>query len=179
MIQAASGHPDRAWQAYLINFLLFSGIAQGGLLFSTVMHTVKARWSGPLSSLSESFAAFFPISFILFLGLFLGKDYVFTWLHQDLHGKAVWLNLPFLFFRNLMGLMVLYGLGFAYLYHTVKIRLGDTECEKSRNRKTLFAILYIVAFTLVLSLIGYDLVMAMDPHWYSTLFGAYCFVKAI
>ncbi|HUV76608.1 MAG TPA: hypothetical protein VMW06_00995, partial [Desulfobacterales bacterium] len=47
-------HPERAWQAYLINFLLWSAIAQGGLLFSVVMHTVKARWSGPLSNLAES-----------------------------------------------------------------------------------------------------------------------------
>jgi len=30
----------------------------------------------------------------------------------------------------------------------------------------------------VLSLIGFDLVMSMDPHWVSTLFGAYHFVKA-
>ena len=37
----------------------------------------------------------------------------------------------------------------------------------------------MLAFTLVLSLIGYDLVMALDPHWISTLFGAYTFVKAI
>ncbi|MDH4012335.1 MAG: hypothetical protein OEU55_16555, partial [Desulfobacterales bacterium] len=35
-----------------------------------------------------------------------------------------------------------------------------------------------LAFTLVLSLIGYDLVMSMDPHWVSTLFGGYTFVKA-
>jgi hypothetical protein len=41
------------------------------------------------------------------------------------------------------------------------------------------AILYMLAFTLVLSLLGYDLVMALDPHWISTLFGAYTFVKAI
>ena len=39
----AGHHPDRAWQAYLINFLIWSAIAQGGLLFSAVMHTVKAR----------------------------------------------------------------------------------------------------------------------------------------
>jgi Ni/Fe-hydrogenase subunit HybB-like protein len=37
----------------------------------------------------------------------------------------------------------------------------------------------MLAFALVLSLIGYDLVMAADPHWYSTLFGAYSFAKAI
>jgi formate hydrogenlyase subunit 3/multisubunit Na+/H+ antiporter MnhD subunit len=33
-------HPERAWQAYLINFLVWSAIAQGGLLFSTVVSLV-------------------------------------------------------------------------------------------------------------------------------------------
>ena len=31
---------------------------------------------------------------------------------------------------------------------------------------------------MVLSLLGFDLVMSSDPHWVSTLFGAYTFVKA-
>jgi hypothetical protein len=39
-------------------------------------------------------------------------------------------------------------------------------------------VLYILAFAVILSLIGYDLVMSLDPEWYSTLFGAYTFVKA-
>ena len=43
----------------------------------------------------------------------------------------------------------------------------------------IFAGWYAFAFAIVASLIGYDLVMSMDPHWISTLFGAYCFVKAI
>ncbi|MCK5487075.1 MAG: hypothetical protein KAI86_12730, partial [Desulfobacterales bacterium] len=88
----ASQHPERAWQTYLINFLLWSAIAQGAVLFSAVMHITKARWSGPLSGLSESFAAFFPLSFVLFLLLFLGRSHIFPWLHEDLHGKEVWLN---------------------------------------------------------------------------------------
>ena len=62
-------HPARAWQAFLLNFLVWSGVAQGALLFSTVMHTTKARWSHKVSGLAESFAAFFPISFILFLAI--------------------------------------------------------------------------------------------------------------
>ncbi|MBW1865420.1 MAG: hypothetical protein JRI64_07300, partial [Deltaproteobacteria bacterium] len=86
----AGHHPERAWQAYLINFLLWSAIAQGALLFSAVMHMTKARWSGPLSGLSESFASFFPISFVLFLILLMGKNHLFPWLHEDLHGKEVW-----------------------------------------------------------------------------------------
>jgi hypothetical protein len=192
-----SPHPEKAWQAYLINFLLWSAIAQGAVLFSAVMHMTKARWSGPLSALSESFAAFFPLSFVLFLLLFLGRAHIFPWLHEDLHGKEVWLNIPFLFTRDCIGLLVLYAIGFAYLYNTLQLRSdpshvqsrfrkfiykgwvrNNRNAEQVKKKMTIWAGLYILAFALVLSLIGYDLVMSMDPHWISTLFGGYTFVKA-
>jgi hypothetical protein len=192
-----SPHPEKAWQAYLINFLLWSAIAQGAVLFSAVMHMTRARWSGPLSALSESFAAFFPLSFVLFLLLFLGRSHIFPWLHADLHGKEVWLNIPFLFTRDCIGLLVLYAIGFAYLYNALQLRSGANQAqgtfrkmihrgwirnnrspEQVKKKMTIWAGLYILAFTLVLSLIGYDLVMSMDPHWVSTLFGGYTFVKA-
>jgi len=193
----ASEHPERAWQAYLINFLLWSAIAQGAVLFSTVMHMTKARWSGPVSSLSESFTAFFPLSFILFLLLFIGRIHIFPWLHEDLHGKEVWLNIPFLFWRDFFGLLILYLLGFAYLFNALQLKFDPNQPsgeirkfiynawkqnhqnpERIKSRMTIYGGLYILAFALVLSLIGFDLVMSMDPHWISTLFGAYHFVKS-
>ena len=198
-VQLLGGRPERAWQAYLINFLVFSAMAQGGLLFSAIMHLTRARWSGPLSNLAESFTAFFPISFGLFLLLLPAKEKLFPWMHMDLHGKEVWLNLPFLFARDAAGLLLLYALGFAYLYHALWFKLekehprgggirlflhnrwlrSNLDAESFRRRLDVLSILYMLAFALVLSLIGYDLVMSMDPHWYSTLFGAYAFVKAI
>ncbi len=190
-------HPERAWQAYLINFLLWSAVAQGAVLFSAVTHMTKSRWSGPLDGLSGAFAGFFPLSYALFLVLFLGSDHLFPWLHEDLHGKEVWLNLPFLFTRDAVGLLILYGLGFAFLSQTLRLKADrsrpcagirrllvgsqpppDLAVEGIRRRATIWAGLYIFAFAVVLSLIGYDLVMSMDPHWISTLFGAYHFVKA-
>ncbi len=199
LIQLFTRHPERAWQAYLINFLVWSAIAQGGLLFSTIMHTTKAKWSGPLSNLAESFTAFFPFSIVLFVLLFLGREHIFPWLHQDLHGKEAWLNLRFLFTRDLAGLVILYALGLAYTYQALRLKLStetDTggrlraflvrrwqrrpgNIERTRRRKDVLSILYMLAFALVLSLIGFDLVMAADYHWYSTLFGAYSFAKAI
>lgn len=201
IVQAVGSHPERAWQAYLINFLLWSAVAQGGLLFSVIMHLTKARWSGPLASLSEAFASFFPVSFVLFLILFLGKSYIFPWTHMDLHGKEVWLNVPFLFIRDAIALLILYGVGFCYLFFALQLKTNqndsardgstgwlrtfinkkvgrDLDYEHIRQRMSLFSVLYALAFAVVLSLIGYDLVMALDPHWISTLFGAYHFVKA-
>ena len=111
LFQVSGQHPEKAWQAYLVNFILWSAVAQGGLLFSVVLHITKARWGRPLQGLAESFAAFFPISFVLFLLLFLGRAFVFPWLGGDLHGKEAWLTIPFLFSRDAAGLLILYGLG--------------------------------------------------------------------
>lgn len=195
--QAAGQDPEKAWEAYLVNFLLWSAVAQGGFLFSVVLHVTKAKWGKPLQGIAESFAAFFPLSFLQFLFLFLGKEHVFPWLNGDLHGRAEWLNLPFLFGRDAAGLVLLYGLGLAYLYHAVilkkanaRVTLGrafplaarpvaDAEqLEKCKKRMGVFAVLYIMAFAFVLTLLAFDLVMSMQPLWVSTLFGAYAFVKA-
>lgn len=197
LVQLGGNHPERAWQAYLINFLLWSAVAQGGLLFSIVMHLTKARWSQPMQGLAESFAAFFPLSFILFLLLFLGKEYLFPWLHHDFHVQRLWLNLPFLFSRDLIGLLLLYGLGLAYLYYALRSKLDaerpqgkvrafllrgvsdrEQEIQRCRNRMTVLSVLYILAYAFVLTLLAFDLVMSMEPPWFSTLFGAYAFAKA-
>ena len=177
LLQLSGEQPERAWQAYLINFLLWSAIAQGGLLFSVVMHLTKARWSQPMQNLAESFVAFFPCSLILFVFLFLGKEHVFPWLHQDLHGKEVWLNIPFLFSRDLIGLLLLYGLGYAYVFSSFQHK-RSTDNTIYRNKMTVLGVLYLMTYALVLSLISFDLVMSMDPHWFSTLFAPYSFVKA-
>ena len=169
VVQAAAGDADKAWQAYLINLLLFSAIAHGALLFSTLMHAVHARWGGVLADLAEAFSAFFPISFILFVLLFNGKSHVFPWLMQDLHGKESWLNMPYMLARDMAGLLILYGTGFAYLYYALwfKIRrrgasgslavwLRDRWQRKTpdetrfRRRRTFFAYLYMLAFAVVL-----------------------------
>ena len=195
-VQLVGEHPERAWQTYHINFLLWSAIAQGGLLFSIVMHLVGAKWSQPMQRLAESFAAFFPLSFVLFILLFLGREYLFPWLHHE-HGKEVWLNLPFLFSRDLIGLLLLYGLGLAYLYYALRLKLdpgqtqgkvrsfllrgktgSEEEAEAQKAKMKVLSVLYILTYALVLTLLSFDLVMSMEPHWFSTLFGAFAFAKA-
>ncbi|MBU4319225.1 MAG: hypothetical protein KKF30_18355 [Proteobacteria bacterium] len=194
--------PARAWQAYLTNFLVWSAMAQGGLLFSVIMHITKARWSRGLCAISEGFAFFFPVSLIFFAGLFFGQEFVFPWIHLAT-GKEAWLNVPFLMTRDLAGLLILFGVGLCYVYHAMTLRFqkysagkyqgfsgkiraflenrwskSPHDPEKILKKKTVFGILYAVCYALVLSLLGYDLVLSADPHFVSTLFGAYTFVKA-
>ena len=197
LVGSVGGEPARAWQAFMINFLLWSAVAQGAVLFSAVTRVTRARWSGPLEGLSESFAGFFPLSLALFLLLLAGRTHVFPWLHHDLHGKEAWLNLPFLFARDGLGMLALYACGWAVARCDLQLRtaggpptaglrrlvIGPAPATPEaaaavRTRLARWSGLYCFLFALVLSLLGFDLVMAMDPHWYSTLFGGYHFVKA-
>src|SRR5215471_17537680 len=104
----ASGQADRAWQAYLVNLLVWLGIAQGGVVLSAAFYLTQGRWAGTTQfRLAEAFAGFIPLGFILFWGLYAGRAYIFPWVSHPIAEKALWLNTPFLFARDGLGLLVM------------------------------------------------------------------------
>ncbi len=177
--------PQRAWQTFLINFLFWSGISLAGVIFAAILQITNARWGRPIKRLSEGMGFFLPISFILFFFIFLGKDYIFPWVSSPVPGKEKWLNIPFLFLRDTISLIILYGLSIAFLYFSIKpdiIFIQNREKSNGIREKDYYRILTIItpviliAYAVIFSLIAFDLVMSLDPNWYSTLFGAYFFI---
>ena len=186
-------NPLRAWQAYLVNFLFWTGLSCGALVFVAVLNIVGARWGRPLKRFAEAFGAFLPVAFVLFWILYFGRMELFPWIKQPVPDRAVWLNVPFLFARDGGGLLLLTVIALTMIFFSVK---GDSEWSASqansrdatgedkssspwlaswRKQKTLSPIL-VIAYTFVLTLIGFDLIMALDAHWYSTLLGGYFLV---
>jgi Ni/Fe-hydrogenase subunit HybB-like protein len=183
---------QRAWQAYLINFVYWTGLSFGAVLFVAVLNMANAQWGRPLKRMAEALGAFLPVSFLLFWILYLGKEEIFPWVRQPLPEKQFWLNSGFMFARNGVGLFLLTALSLALIYYSVK---GDREMtgrliggreetptEESQARdywraqRVLSPIIGIV-YAFVLSLLAFDLIMSLDPHWTSTLFGAYYFMS--
>ncbi len=195
LLGVAGGSAQRAWQAYLVNWLFWSGLALSGLTFSAILQVTKAEWAGPLRPLAEALAAFLPISFVLLLFLFLGSDYLFSWLQHPIPAKQAWLNKPFLILRSVFAGALLYGCGFALLRASLQAsgslaaryaagglprifllfvsqeQAADTAGGK--RRLTLLSPLFILLYAVVFSLVAFDLVMSLEPHWISTVFGAY------
>ena len=69
-----------AWQAFLVNFLFFFGVAQGGVMISGAFYLTQARWGGPGAyRLAESFYLFIPVAFVLFWVLFFGRAELWPW----------------------------------------------------------------------------------------------------
>jgi len=179
----------RSWQIYLANYVFWAGLSFGAVLFAAVLDMTEACWGRPVKRLAEAFGAYLPVSFLLFWVLFLGRVMLFHWVRQPVLEKQAWLNVPFFFARNGMGLLILTVLSLALVYYSVRgdrewmARTdrqspdGENEPWKSRwrSQKILSPIIGI-AYAFILSLLAFDLIMSLDPHWYSTLFGAYYFM---
>ena len=94
-----------AWQAYLVNLLFFLGVAQGALVASAAFYLTQAKWGGSTPyRLGEAFAPFLWVGFFLFFGLYFGRSLIFPWVTHPIAQKAAWLNVPFLFARDGIGL---------------------------------------------------------------------------
>lgn len=195
--------PDRAWQAYLVNLLLFTGIAQAGAVFLAILSLTRSRWGAPLEGIAAAMTAFLPLAFGLFLLLPFGRVAIFPWVSTPIPEKALWLNFTFLMARDGVGLAILFALTAALVYQhlrPVAWRLRHTagdwrervyallthhfgapeqELRRSNDRIPPLSIGLVTVYCFVFSLLAGDLIMSLDPHWYSTLFGAYNFMVAL
>ncbi|MEX2527000.1 MAG: hypothetical protein WEA09_05120 [Gemmatimonadota bacterium] len=200
--------PDRARQAYVSNWLFFYSIAQGAVIFAAITTIVKARWNWSVRRVSLGFAAFLPIAFVLFLPMLtLGESY-FPWIEQMAYDpivqkKAAYLNLPFLMTRSVVGLLALIGLSLYFTRLMVRPDVGlvgddgdprlkgwkdrltqnwlGQEAEEVRSWKTIrkLAPALILVYAAVMSFLIFDYAMSLEPHWFSTLFGAWFFMGAL
>jgi Ni/Fe-hydrogenase subunit HybB-like protein len=203
---SGTGGPDpvRAWQIFLVNFLFWSGVAQAGPIFAAIYQVTEARWGSEVKRLAEGLGFFLPVSLFFFLVLFLGESTLFHAASDSSPERQLWLSLPFFFIRDTLGLVLLYGVSLAVLYYSIRPDLGpnglengtrrtgvfprlvtrgwlgtEAERERSKRRLLIFAPVLLVLYAAVFSLVGIDLVMSLDPEWYSALFGAYFFISNI
>lgn len=196
VLALAMGQAQRAWQAYLLNFLFWTGIAQCGVIFSAGYRLTKGQWCDALRRMGESMAFFLPVSVVLFVVLMLFGASVFPWSRHAYPGREAWLNVPAVLARDLFVMLVVFGLSLLYVYYSqrpairaaraagalgnsalverwIRSAPGDDEDRSGRLAPPL-----IIAFALGFSLLGFDLVMSLDATWYNTLFGWYFYVGA-
>ena len=195
-----SGNGTRAWQALLVNFLFFAGLTHAGVAVSAILQVTCARWGRSLKRLSEATAAFLPVAFVLLLVLLVGIMNWAPWIHEPVEARRLWLNVPFFVARQAFLFVLLSGLSLAYLYRSLRPDVGMLDesgerratgvarrliggwsglvDERARNQRSqdVLAPCVLIAYGWIVSIVAIDFVVALDPHWFSTLAGAYYFV---
>jgi hypothetical protein len=171
--------PASTWGIYLVNLLFWSSFAITGPAIAGMIQLTEGRWSPTVKQMALTTAGFLPVSFVLFLVLFLGRAWLYPWVTTPVPSKAAWLNVPFMSLRIGLGVLVLYWVALLFSRAVVAEHQagGDTPAALAR-RNRLGAIL-LALYVVVLSLWGFDLIMTIDPIWYSGLFGGYYVVTSL
>jgi len=175
------GGAATAWEAYLVNLLFFLGIAQGAMVASAAFYLTQAKLCGSTPyRLGEAFAPFLWVGFLLFFGLYFGRVAIFPWVKHPIAQKAAWLNIPFLFARDGIGLGLMAAVSYAFvrISRSEEARawtIATSEIEMPPHSIRVIAPIVAGLYAVVYTLIAFDLVMSLAPVWRSTLFGWFFF----
>jgi len=195
--------PDRTWQSLLVNWLYFTSISSAGVMFVAVQRITTARWSRPIIRFLEGYVAFLPVAFVLLLLIiFFGKHHVFWWFNRvpEIHEKEVYLNPPFFYTRVIFIALTLTLLSLWYIYTCVRLDVGilpegganwarglrermrrgfrdeRRELHSTHSLQGRLAVFLAFTFGFGWIVLSWDLSMALDPHFQSTMYGWWFFM---
>ena len=176
------GHPERTWWAYHANFMFWAGLAQGMVVFAATQKLAKGHWSGVIIRFAEAGVAFTTVSLLLYVGLIIGREYIFTWIHQPRPEIGGWLTSKWFFLRNGAILAALSWLSWRFVLHDLAPDARELASGEAVERKedsgliSRDAAILILAYAFGYSMLGYDLIMSLAHKWVSNLFGAFYFM---
>jgi len=173
----------RPWAAIYVAAFFFFMIALGVLAFYAVQYAAQAGWSPLLLRVMEGITAYMLPGALIVLGIavlsgIIGHYGIFVWMDPDvvahdklIQGKAGWLNLTWFGVRGL----IFIGGWYLYRHFSRKFSIAQDESDDNKNFKKTFRIsaAFLVFFLYTESMMSWDWIMSVDPHWFSTLFGWY------
>jgi hypothetical protein len=183
-----AGQQSRFLHAYLTVYMYITSIAIGALLFVLLMNVTSAGWSATVRRIAELVASTFPVLFVLALPLIaaalMQQATLFPWSnpHADflpagvshmIETKTAYLNPTFFAGRMVFYFVVWIAIaGWARRTSVAQDSSGDPLLTNSLKKLSAPA---IPVMALTLTFFSLDLLMALDPAWYSTIFGVYYF----
>ena len=177
---------NKPWAALYVAAFFFFMISLGTLAFYAINRAAQAGWSPVLFRVMEGITAYLlpggviVISILVLSGLHW--NHLFIWMDPEvvahdklIAGKVGFLNVPFF-----LGRAVFFLAGWT-LYRLIsrKYSLAQDEANDDSNHVKNFrwSAGFLVFFIVTESIMSWDWIMSIDPHWFSTLFGWYVFAS--
>ena len=175
---------NKPWAALYVACIFFMLISLGVLAFYAIQQVSQSGWSPVLFRVMQGITAYLPVGSVLFFIFLLlcgfHLNHLFIWLDPEvvatdklIANKAGYLNFPFWIIRAAIFLM---GWNL-YRYYSRKNCLAQDDANDDLNYKKNFKLsaVFLVFFIVTESIMSWDWIMSIDPHWFSTLFGWYVF----
>jgi hypothetical protein len=180
---------NKPWASLYVACIFFMLLSMGVLAFYAIQQVAQAGWSPVLFRVMQGITAYLPVGSVIFfiilvicgLNIFHSNS-LFIWLDPEVvaHDKIIanksgYLNFPFWIIRA-----AIFLIGWnLYRYFSAKNCLAQDQATDDLNYKKNFKMsaAFLVFFIVTESIMSWDWIMSIDPHWSSTLFGWYVFAS--
>mgnify|MGYP005673707159 FL=1 len=174
---------NRPYAALYVAAFFFMMISLGTLAFYAIQYASQAGWSPVLFRVMEAITYYLlPGALMVLLIAYVGDKHIFIWMDPEvvahdeiIQAKEGWLNKTSFLIRALIYI----GGWSLYRYFSRKFSIAQDHANDNKNFKRNFQISagFLVFFMYTESMMSWDWIMSVDPHWFSTLFGWYVFAS--
>lgn len=180
MIAGVFTSTDRAWSnLFVVGFALLT-IGLGGTLFVALTYVTGAGWNVAFRRVPEAMATIVPIAGTAVLVVLTLRIHNYGWHHHGPGGagsfwfKGLWLTPSFWFARSI-GYVMLWSILGGWLVRRSREKDFAAKENSSPIADIRLSALFLVSYALTFSLASVDWIMALDPLWFSTMWGVYNF----
>ena len=177
---------NKPWAALYVAAFFFFMISLGVLAFYAIQYAAQAGWSPVLFRVMEAITAYLlPGGIIVFVLLVLSglhMNHLFVWMDPEvvahdeiIQNKTAYLNVPFFLIRA-----AIYLGGWIFFRHLLRknsIKMDDATDNRIFKKNFKLSAGFLVFFIVTESMMSWDWIMSLDPHWFSTLFGWFVFAS--
>lgn len=163
-------------RSYLFGYLYWLGMAVGCLGILLMHHTVGGKWGMMIRRMCEAGARTLPYMIILLIPVLWNLPTLYPWARPEaahdsnLVAKSAYLNVPGVLARTVL-YFVIWTL-YAYLLSKWSAGQDRTGEERYANKMRRVSAAGLVVFTFVTTFAFIDWIMSLEPHWFSTIYGA-------
>ncbi len=167
---------EKFYQAYLLAWLFWLGVALGSMGVVMMHHLMGGYWGFMVRRLGEHAAMTLPLLIVLFLPILFGMHSLFIWDRPDalahdavLRHEQPYLNATFFVCRAILYAII--WLTMAWYLRTASLRHDRTGDPSTALRLHNVSAGGMVVYFITMSFASVDWLMSRDPHWFSTVFG--------
>ena len=179
---------NRPWAALYVAAFFFFMISLGTLAFYAIQRASQAGWSPVLFRVMEGITGYLlPGGLLVLLILIfsvLHFNHLFIWMDPEVveHDKIIKAKSGYLdpYFFLIRGAIYLAGWSiYRYISRRFSIAQDNSNDNKYHVKNFKLAAGFLVFFLVTESMMSWDWIMSIDPHWFSTLFGWYVFASMV
>jgi hypothetical protein len=163
-------------RSYLFGYLYWLGMAIGCLGILLLHHTVGGKWGMMIRRMCEAGARTLPYMSILLIPVLLNLRTLYPWARPEaahdanLVAKSAYLNIPGVVARSIFYFAV--WAVYAHFMSKWSREQDRTGAERLADRMRRVSAPGLVVFTFVTTFAFIDWIMSLEPHWFSTVYGA-------